>query len=372
MKDDYINFTFNGINSDELGLTRVSNGSRYTDSLTPSFKDTTVEIEGANGVIYFKTNYGTKEITVLTAFDHITEPQLRRIRQVFSGDDVHELSFYEAPYKVYNAKVSSAPNFEFVTFLEEEKETTIDPETGAQVVTEKTVKVFKGECSISFVVFDSFAHTPSNGKFLDSSTYNEYTNLNEVLEEILSIAVFENTDVERSNPIRASQYLLLNGEAFTHASNLNYEKVKADICSMEHHILLLDNTTYLLLNVLRGYDAQKNKDLRLLDLADSICDWLAAYGEQIDSQILKLNKFQIIKRRRALTTLEIIEVGKLIEEADTPNIKCGAYLLLEEIERAQQCFDKLSPEAQEEFMTFPICHFGILKKNGESNDGESV
>lgn len=206
MKDDYINFTFNGINSDELGLTRVSNGSRYTDSLTPSFKDTTVEIEGANGVIYFKTNYGTKEITVLTAFDHITEPQLRRIRQVFSGNDVHELSFYEAPYKVYNAKVSSAPNFEFVTFLEEEKETTIDPETGAQVVTEKTVKVFKGECSISFVVFDSFAHTPSNGKFLDSSTYNEYTNLNEwaptsgLLEEKGEIDTYSNDTIELYNP----------------------------------------------------------------------------------------------------------------------------------------------------------------------------
>lgn len=178
------------------------------------------------------------------------------------------------------------------------------------------------------------------------------------------IAVFESTDTEQANPIPASQYLLLDKEAFIHTSNMDYERVKTDICAMEHHPLLLDSTTYLLLNILRGYDAQSQEDAALLDLADSVCEWLAAYDEIIDSRIVRLNQLQIVKRRRALEIQEIVELGKLSDDANAPNIRCGAYLLLEEIEKAQHCFDEFPPELQEEFLTFPICHFGTLKMNG--------
>jgi hypothetical protein len=35
VKGDYIGFTFNGVHSSELGLVRVSNGSRYETDLLP-------------------------------------------------------------------------------------------------------------------------------------------------------------------------------------------------------------------------------------------------------------------------------------------------------------------------------------------------
>jgi hypothetical protein len=39
---DYIGFTFNGVHSSDLGIMRVSDGSRYNDSLLPTIQDKTV------------------------------------------------------------------------------------------------------------------------------------------------------------------------------------------------------------------------------------------------------------------------------------------------------------------------------------------
>jgi len=36
IKGDFLGFTFNGVHSSELGLTRVSDGSRYNENLYPT------------------------------------------------------------------------------------------------------------------------------------------------------------------------------------------------------------------------------------------------------------------------------------------------------------------------------------------------
>ena len=171
---------------------------------------------------------------------------------------------------------------------------------------------------------------------------------------------FEEDDIARSNPIPASHYLLLNKEAFIHTSNMNYEEVEKDICSMNHHPLLIGYVTFLMLNVLLGYDEQREKDDRLLDLAKTICDWIALDKQTDREPFLRLNQLQIEKRRRPLTILENIELGKFTDTKYSADIRCGAFLLLGASEEAQKCFDELSPEKQKEFITYPICHFGKL------------
>lgn len=185
------------------------------------------------------------------------------------------------------------------------------------------------------------------------------------------VATFESTDEKHKNPIRASQYLLLDKNAFIHTSNMDYEAVKQDFCSMAHHPVLLEGATSFLLNILLGYDAQEQKNPDLLDLADSVCDWLAAYNDVADKQIVRLNQLQIIKRKRNLSISEIIELGKIAEEANIPTIRCGAFLLLGEIEKAQLCFDELSPEMRSEFITYPICIFGSLKLTEAQPNGQN-
>lgn len=177
------------------------------------------------------------------------------------------------------------------------------------------------------------------------------------------VALFESTDDELLHPICASQYLLLNKDAFAHTSNMDYEAVKTDICAMDQHPLLLDSVTNFLLNILCGYDLQKQGDAELLDLAESVCDWLKDCSN-VNDNIWLLNKLQITKRRRNLSITEIIELGRLTESRNTPNIRCGAYLLLGETEQAQLCFNELPIETQTEFATYPICHFGTLRIDG--------
>lgn len=183
------------------------------------------------------------------------------------------------------------------------------------------------------------------------------------------MAIFEDTDVTQSNPVPVSQFLLLNKDAFVHTSNMDYEIVGNDICAMKHHPLLLDEVTSLLLNTLSGYDEQTNKDSRLLDLADKICGWLSGYGEEVDPRILKLNQLQIIKRKRELIIPEIVELGKLVDAINPEDIRCGAYLLLGDVNEAQKCFEEMPPDSQDEFITYPICHFGKLKKAEDKSNG---
>lgn len=177
-------------------------------------------------------------------------------------------------------------------------------------------------------------------------------------------ALFDKEDIKLRNPIPASHFLLLNKDAFIHTSNMDYEVVKNDICSYKHHPALTEYTTLMLLEILRGYDAQKEKDPRLLDLAEAICDWVALDKKSIEYPVIRLNQLQIAKRKRTLTTQEIIEAGRFTDMKYPANIRCGAFLLLEDSLEAQQCFDELPMETQKEFITYPICHFGKLIQGG--------
>jgi hypothetical protein len=146
---------------------------------------------------------------------------------------------------------------------------------------------------------------------------------------------------------------------------MDYEVVKSDLCSMKYHPLLIECTTLMMLNILRGYDEQKEKDEHLLDLAEAVCSWLSLDKETVEYPILRLNQLQIEKRRRSLTTQEIIELGEFTGTEYAANIRCGAYLLMDDSAEAQKCLDELSPETQKEFITFPICHFGKLIQGGK-------
>mgnify|MGYP004586065143 FL=1 len=118
-----------------------------------------------------------------------------------------------------------------------------------------------------------------------------------------------------------------------------------------------------------AYDEQTRHDEKLLNLAEKICDWLKSIESMIDPEVLLLNKLQITKRRRTLSMSEIIELAKLTENSHPPATRCGAYLLMDADEEAQKCFDELPLIAQEEFLKYPICHFGKLTMKEDKTNG---
>lgn len=162
MLNDFCGFTYNGIHTSELNITRVSNGSRYNETLTPAFQDKTAQIEGGDGTLYWESFYSNIPFTIQIAFDSLSEAQLRRLRQVFNGKDMGELIYDETPYKAYIVKVQSPMQITTICF----------DENGA--------RVYKGEGTIQLISYKYYAK--SIHKFLDEFDETIYTNKSEWAE----------------------------------------------------------------------------------------------------------------------------------------------------------------------------------------------
>ena len=170
-------------------------------------------------------------------------------------------------------------------------------------------------------------------------------------------AFFEESDTAHAHPIPASQYFLLDKTAFVHASNMNYDTILNSITSLAPSPKFIPYTTDLLLEILRAYDEQTNKDGKLLELADSLCTWLSTFEREENDPVIRLNHLQIIKRKRSFIPQEIIELSGFTNASYPAEVRCSAYLLLGDNCEAQKCFAELSPSMQEMFISLPIYHF---------------
>lgn len=140
IKGDYTGFTYNGVHSSELGITRVSDGSRYNENLLPTMQDKTVQVPGADGTYYFGSFYTQRQFNVSFAFDDLTEAQVARLKSHFGDKGVHDLIFDETPYKIWSAKVTGTATIKYLPFAEGE-----------------TNRLYKGEGSIQFTCYKPYA-----------------------------------------------------------------------------------------------------------------------------------------------------------------------------------------------------------------------
>lgn len=139
IKGDFTGFTFGNKHSSELGITRVSNGSRYDENLLPTIQDKTVQVPGGDGTYYFGSFYAQKSFNIPIAFDSLTEEEIRILREHFGNKFPQRLIFDEAPYKYYMAKVTSTPQIKTICFDE-----------GGE-------RIYKGEGTINFICYYPYA-----------------------------------------------------------------------------------------------------------------------------------------------------------------------------------------------------------------------
>ena len=122
LNGDFLGFTFiiNGKahKSQDLGITRVSDGDRYNEPLIPEIEDKTIEIPGLDGTYFYGSDFKTRNFSIKIAFDSMTEENFCEMRQVFGYKHMGLLIFDEAPYKQYKVKVASPPELEYVCFDE--------------------------------------------------------------------------------------------------------------------------------------------------------------------------------------------------------------------------------------------------------------
>lgn len=176
------------------------------------------------------------------------------------------------------------------------------------------------------------------------------------------VAVFSNDDVKHENPVPTSHFLMMGKAAFT-GSNVNYQNIEDDLLSTKLTPLLIEPATLLLLEMLKAYDDQPEKSAELIQLIEKTYTWIEQSDFEKNSQIMTLNRLQIAKRKRKLDVSEMMELGELIKTDTSANIRCGAYLLLDDNESAQKYFNEMPLKQQKEFLTFPICHFGNLEES---------
>ena len=144
LKGDFTSFSFKGIDSSDLGITRVSDGSRYTDDLLPTSQDKTAVIPGGDGTYYWGTNHTQKVFNIPIAFDNLSEEQYKRLRQVFNTKELGELKFAETDYKYYMAKPTGIPQLKTVCFDGKDDKG-------------NATRIYKGEGTIQFTAYYPYA-----------------------------------------------------------------------------------------------------------------------------------------------------------------------------------------------------------------------
>lgn len=157
--DDLTGFKFGDYHSSQFGLIRVSNGSRYNEYLLPTLKNTTTDVPGMEGTLYFGTQKTTRSFQVDMAFDSLTEEDIRDIREWLTG--THSLVFDERPYIQYMCILNSAPQLKYLTFKENGE------------------RIYKGELSVNFVSYLPYGYSIDGKKFIDDfldENFEEWSN----------------------------------------------------------------------------------------------------------------------------------------------------------------------------------------------------
>lgn len=178
IKGDFTGFTFNGIHSSELGLTRVSDGSRYSETLFPTIQEKTVQIPGKDGTFYFGSFYTSRAFNISVAFEDLTEEQFVKIRRVFGDKKIHDLIFDETPYKIYRVKSTGSPNLKYVCFNKDADKFDRDYQDNNEIQNKRDLyevgsrspygRVYKGEGQLNFIAYYPFAR--SRFKYIDEYT----------------------------------------------------------------------------------------------------------------------------------------------------------------------------------------------------------
>lgn len=95
---DFIGFSFNGITHTDMGISRVSEGSRYSEQMLPNFQDKSAQMPGSDYTLYWESFYSTKTWTLQIAFDNMTDYQMSLLRTTLNTKQMGNLTFNEKVY----------------------------------------------------------------------------------------------------------------------------------------------------------------------------------------------------------------------------------------------------------------------------------
>lgn len=110
------------------------------------------------------------------------------------------------------------------------------------------------------------------------------------------------------------------------------------------------NFSLLFVEILSAYD--ENKDEKYYDVAKLISDKLL--NASPDNVYWKINRFQLLKRKRDLSEDELQELEDLEKTNNDKKVLCAINILLENKRKAKKLLDEMEKEDRELFLTYPI------------------
>ena len=159
---------------------------------------------------------------------------------------------------------------------------------------------------------------------------------------------------------RVPAYVFLDKDAWTLASNINYEAVAPDfrgIFEKENDPIVFEIANNTILPILLAYD--ETEEIGLLIAAKGLTEWLLndAPSDPNGDVMHYLNFCQVVKRERDLRSEERRHLQQIAEDVMVKRFKVGANLLLGHQEAAEHHFRQLDEEEQENFRLWPIYRF---------------
>ena len=106
----YLTFVFDGIDSTQVGVVSVSDGSTYDTPVLPAFNDNSLEVDGYDGRYYFNTRITQKDFTYNCFIDNLSAFQFDQLKSWIRPKKIGKLIRPEEPYRYYWVKVSSVDN----------------------------------------------------------------------------------------------------------------------------------------------------------------------------------------------------------------------------------------------------------------------
>lgn len=170
--------------------------------------------------------------------------------------------------------------------------------------------------------------------------------------------------VDDGNKMRISQFSTMRDEDFLNMDNLDLDTVVKDYSLLEPNEDTFELCNLTVLEILKAYDKQPTKEL--LNAARDMINWLINHPDYTVSDIVEINKLQIILREREFTFEEKTVLHSIIAKTNDSFIKAGALLLLDEQDEVKRLMEK---ENLDSLKGYPIYRFYKCKEM-EKNNGK--
>ena len=151
-----------------------------------------------------------------------------------------------------------------------------------------------------------------------------------------------------------SQFTFMTADDFLKYDNTNLDFIIEDYKAVQKCSDVSRDATVTALEFIKAYD--KSKKETFLDAATRVFAWLSSISA-LPKDILLIDQLQIILRQRPLNYEEKCLLNDLIKATTDSQIKCCAFLLLDEQEEAKKLLDNFDTALLDRFKSYPIYKF---------------